>query len=1036
MRILHLSDFHFQDGSKHSYDQDQIVDKLISSLEAQKDKIDFLFFTGDLVNDGSELQVFLNAHDLLIKKVATGINLDINNSFLCPGNHAVHRNQEMPAISSQFEKIKSSDQLDKFIENPSDKQFLESLTNIQNYIEFQKNINTHSEDIVEPLYTVHKRAYDGKVVGIATINSAWRSYDSENDRGNLFYPISFIKSIITHLAECDFKVLLMHHSIPDFKDFIVFDIEDLIFQNFHFLLSGHYHKQKTSLHFTSGDGIFCSIASAALTKTEHHGSIGYTIFDVDIETYDVEITCVFYNSITKSFDITETQSATIPTQKVKQEQNKLRKTFRKKYDQEFENANKLFVSNNEISNDDGFIELFTEPILKTKSKSELASNKGKEEPSIPLIEIINSQDSYIIFGKDKSGRTSLLYRIKLELLKKFSTYNQIPLYIDFNSVKKDSAYSIFTNLRNYYEISRDKMSKLANNFTTCLLIDNYDPAAENLYQTLIQFLKEFPTTKLVICSEITIQRSYSSMVLDGIKCKKLFIHEITRKEIRTLTNKWSGISGNRKEVVIEKIVQIFTQLNIPTNYWTVSLFLWIFEKTSDANFHNNFELIQLYIDGLIERKKLAVDKYSKINYDDLKSFLGNLAHFLLTNHNEFNYSASYAEIVEFTENYRKERKRFIIQVEDIIVVLLERGILKRDIDNRYAFRLNGVFEYFIAYYMTESESFRKSRIEDNHFYLSFGNEFELYSGFNKKDKEFVNSIYDKTQNIFKVLNEKYVSSSTDLYLTEKINEAFDISSPIKQLAESKESILSPEDKDSLLEQADQEIIKEEDVKLKSYYEEIELTHDNLEKSLLILSRVYRNSTFVDTNLEEDILDFILNSACNLGFLLIDEAEEETAFIDLGDHPNEKILIQLVTNFMPIVVQVFLFDALMQQNLERIIKEKINQLSKDSKKNQFKLFILYFLLIDFDVKNNKIYIDELIEKARIGTLKQSVLLKLYLYLMLKSYGDSDLETYLKSKIREQSKNIDPKADLNVVDKKITQNKRIAALKRSSDRRKKK
>ena len=74
------------------------------------------------------------------------------------------------------------------------------------------------------------------------------------------------------------------------------------------------------------------------------------------------------------------------------------------------------------------------------------------------------------------------------------------------------------------------------------------------------------------------------------------------EKIRTLTQKWSSIPENRKDVVIDKITQIFSQLNMPTNYWTVSLFLWIFEKTNETNFHNNFELIQLYIDGILDRK--------------------------------------------------------------------------------------------------------------------------------------------------------------------------------------------------------------------------------------------------------------------------------------------------------------------------------------------------------------------------------------------------------------------------------------------------
>lgn len=58
--------------------------------------------------------------------------------FLCAGNHDLHRYQEMPAIKTEIEKIKTIKDLDDFAsKNP--RQFKESLTNFINYNEFVEN---------------------------------------------------------------------------------------------------------------------------------------------------------------------------------------------------------------------------------------------------------------------------------------------------------------------------------------------------------------------------------------------------------------------------------------------------------------------------------------------------------------------------------------------------------------------------------------------------------------------------------------------------------------------------------------------------------------------------------------------------------------------------------------------------------------------------------------------------------------------------------------------------------------------------------
>ena len=374
-------------------------------------------------------------------------------------------------------------------------------------------------------------------------------------------------------------------------------------------------------------------------------------------------------------------------------------------------------------------------------------------------------------------------------------------------------------------------------------------------------------------SDLYIFKSYEKSYIDGIKYIKLFIHDITRNEIRILIDKWSNIPYDRRQFVSERIIDIFNQLSIPYNYWTVSLFLWIFEKTNDFNLNNNVELIQLYIDNLLERQKIVHGSVAKLSYENFKSFLGELAYHLVSNYYEEVYSLTYKQLIHFTEDYRKHNLRFVIDTREIIEHIISKGIIVRNENDLYSFRLGGVFEFFIAYNMIDNHDFRKRVIEDDKFYLSFGNELELYSGFSKKDKDFLNEIYSKTEFFLSEINQRYEKMGNhDFILIKKISDVFDISGAITQLGQSKKMPLQPAEHDKMMDQlkplnkASSEVIK------KRKFEEIIIDPELYERFIFILSRVFRNTDQIkDEKLIVEVFNFILKSYCYFGFFVIDEA---------------------------------------------------------------------------------------------------------------------------------------------------------------------
>ena len=105
------------------------------------------------------------------------------------------------------------------------------------------------------------------------------------------------------------------------------------------------------------------------------------------------------------------------------------------------------------------------------------------------------------------------------------------------------------------------------------------------------------------------------------------------------------------------------------------------------------------------------------------------------------------------------------------------------------------------------------------------------------------------------------------------------------------------------------------------------------------------------------------------------------------------------------------DNVAQHNVEKIILSKIEELKKNYKVNQYKLFILYLILMDTDEENIFKYADDLIENMELGILKYSTILKLNYYFSFNANNNRRLTEFLKEKIKYAQLKLDNKTNLD-------------------------
>ena len=669
----------------------------------------------------------------------------------------------------------------------------------------------------------------------------------------------------------------------------------------------------------------------------------------------------------------ESKPFAIPVSETKREINDFRKLLRKKLEQTLQIADELFVTGN--SGD--FLKLFKNPIIKNKSVQEIIATQ-KEGEKFSLQQIVCNDKSAIIFGYNKKGKTSLLRWIQIDSIRECINRKVIPYYLDYK-LYKTKDFDLKKELRNYLEKNTRKCEEFFKEYCLLLLVDDLNPTDNKFTERLLSQIEIFPNARFIATCTESISKQCSLINFQDYAIEKYYIHDITYREVHQLTLCWPNISTEKKKKAEEKIMQIFTQMHIPLNYWTTSLFLWIFEKTDEHNIHNNFDLIQLYVDELLDKNNYILNPDNKVSYDDLKSYLSALAEHILKNECILEES----QLVSFTEEYRNSHKKFTDTTWDIIRYLLDKAILIKT-DNKYTIRLKGVFEFFLAYRMKENEEFKNNVLEFKNYILSFGNELELYAGFCKDDRNTISEVFNSAKSILFPITDKPDCKNLDFHLSNHIQISSSDFKCTGDLLNKLAQMPNSEDDEFDYLPANISPIDETDVKPKRLYDKIDINTAVVERIIFVLARVYRNSNACDMKeIADEMFEYILNGSCNLGFMLV---EDSKSIIDKDN--NTDALVSLVSNFIPLIIETFFYDAICQQNLVRVFEQKLQSLLDNPIGNEMRIFMLTYILVDLDIKQYIPLINKALEVINNKVLRFAMLNK-NLLLTMKNYDNPSI-----------------------------------------------
>lgn len=1002
MNILHLTDLHYNSESYEKFTQHDVIEKLLDYLKTINTSIDLVIFSGDLVFKGNNIEDFNKAKSVFLDKISNTLSLSTENIILCPGNHDMDRTYKSEGLEERFEtKIKDSDSLFKFFQNNDSYDYKTSLNTSKNYNNFTKSFYVdNNNNILNELYAIHKRNICGQELAIITINSSWRSVD-DTSNGKLLFPKFLLEEALNLVRNIKSKFIVLHHPIHWFKDFNQGELQNLIYKSCNIMFSGHIHESEITTHYKQNNGIFAHVSPASLTWNKDY--IGFSIIEYDIKNEsNANVYKHHYSKEKDHFEFIDKVEVIIPSGEEKAEQNRIREKISLKISSELLNAKDLLLNNNyDDDNDNLFLDLFNSPKLRLKPKQEV-SESVNESDKFHFENILINEKNFFIYGYDKAGKSTILKYVQLFHLKNYTKNGNIPFYIDF---KNDNSQSLFDDIRKYFGINKATTVDLIKKHNFRLLIDNFD--IKNSYVKVIDdFLIEYPNVNFIITCDYLTSRLFDDYELDDRDYQKIYLHDISRNDVRTYIEKNELIDNKDHDNILEKIINFCKQIELPLSYWTISLLLMVHKKSQIDLSKNIFNLLDLCVDEILQ-KKFNVLSNSKVSFPQLKGICAHLAKFLLVDNNANLYSKTYAEILQELDLYFQIHNRIKAQSREILDYLIKSGVLKINDNDRVTFRLNGIFEFFIAQSMSENTEFRNDLLKDE-LYLSFKNEFEIYSGMNNNDIDFLKLIFNKTNNYFKNINSRYHNiGETDKILISKVSTKNDVNLEkiVKELKPA--DPITNDFKDALKDQYDGISPLKSDVTLKKIFDVSNLDSEVYERYIAILARVFKTMDGVnDRKLLSEILDLLLDTYINFGFFMYEEFEEDLSKV--SDAENQNVL-EIISKFLPFITQITMSENIGQHNIENLLISKIDELKVNYKQNQYKLFILYYILMDIDEQNIFNYADELIDSMEIGVLKYSTIVKLNYYFAFKCSNNKKLAHFLKEKIKQAQLRLDNKTD---------------------------
>lgn len=752
--FLHLTDLHFNDKDINFLNE--LRNKIIENL---KDKsIDLVIFSGDLAYKPS-YEIFERAYKEFLSPILESLSLGIESCYFTTGNHDINLTKRDDFIFSGAEthiKInKDNKKLKELIEHKRTLEEIEEYkTFIDKYSSQESLINNNQ------LYTSYIKKIDNINIGIVSINSSLFITDkSAKDYGNLYLPEDLFLISADDIKHCHIKVVNLHHSFNWYAN--KKEIEKILLDKFNIVFFGHEHEHDGNLLLDFQNRDILNLHGTSLHHKDNENN-GYCIYTYNLDSLEFTIKNSFYNKKQRIFNnIIENTLHDIDLTKKTNKFIRNQSICSKMYPQIKNKINQYLTINltTEINHKD-IEDIFVKQRIVDLSEEDF-KNKDNEKREYTLDDLIKDEKNILFTGRTESGKTTNLNMINLKYLSEYNSL--IPIFLYSSELMTETTeWSLFAKisefLDKYYGKNNFKIKSMLDEQRFVFLIDDIHLLNIEFVDNILKFNNK------IIATYTNAINSQIENLLNKFNDKSDKFSEFKKYELKSLRKKDCNIlvanivPENLSSKVSNKVQKSLSTLNLPSNPFIATLLTWMHLEKIDIR-ENEPEIIDIFLDYLLEKTDLSKKFEGKIDFKDKKDLLSIIAY-------EYFKAKKFAikedKILNAIINHF-EYSGSEVNSKDILDYFYSRKILLKNNSN-VVFSYRVFYYYFISLYMLNNNEFKESIMKDKILMCNMMNELRYYSAMSRNDVTFIESII-----VFMNNNKLNKKISRKKIVTEKIN---------------------------------------------------------------------------------------------------------------------------------------------------------------------------------------------------------------------------------------------------------------------------
>jgi len=733
LNILHFSDLHYEE--KYNTKLTLLRDKMIESIQQLKDnQIDVVIFSGDLVQAPS-MTSFQDAYDNFILPL---LGEKKNKLCLTIGNHDV--------ITKNRNKLNFSGLKDYVIQQ-QDKNTIHDLVEdkieMNEFIDFNNFVKELNLDNLKESYTNYS-IYEYTIgtnltLGIVSVNSSIFMEGSTDDYGNLYFVSDILLEASKKVSHCTIKAVNIHHSFGWFQN--PKELEKILLEKFNLVFFGHEHEHdgKYVLDFNNRDIVNFHAPSIFHNKNPKNG---FSFYSFDIDCDSISINNFIYNDRDKLFENIEQKNIEniSITSKVSKAIRNL-SICSQMYPIVKEKINKYLTINltSEVNKKDIEDIYVYQKIIEKKSNDE-------DIIEYTLENIIKQEKNILIIGKEEGGKSTTLNMITLLCLNNYTEL--IPIYIPSSELIHQKSLRLFNAFiaeyldRNYGK-NKFNIQKMQLEKRFIFLIDDINFLSTELFN-------EIKSLNNKIIATTVEQKNIENVIqqdLTEIDTKKedefsLFL-KLDLKNFRKKDRKKLAINIAPSDIsskISNSINKTIIDFNLPPTPFITTLLIWMHTQNIDIR-NNKPEIVDVFLDYLLEKTELSKQFKGKFNFADKKELLANIAYEFFTMES---FAIKEDIILKCIINY-VTKYGFDINSAEILKYFLDRKIFMKN-NNMIMFSYKVFYYYFMSLYMVNNRSFTEKVMKNKKLLLNMIEELKFYSAIKTDDNIFVEHLIGAINN--------------------------------------------------------------------------------------------------------------------------------------------------------------------------------------------------------------------------------------------------------------------------------------------------